>query len=1410
MSPTTPSCNRDAIASAPMQPSLRAVSDLHWRTDVEAHVDSVNKIFHNALKTHCPKKKNGPKKAFMSDELWSMRRLKLRLKKQVHSYQRTLGRDFLTNFFLAWKKHTDAGTYMMSTPAVACPFECSLRCRSLRVGAQLWRHGHALKTQLHKAKKQALADQLQRLPSLHSASEILRTVKPFMGSSNALKRGPRPLPFVLDETGMPCPSPEAALTRWIHFFMNMEGGERIDEVRQRQMWIENLQSLTTAHLDVPIHEVPTLVELEAAFRRVKRGKASGPDQLPSELFHCFPADTAKQCYSILLKTALQGQECLLHKGGTLIPLWKGKGDMGQCSSFRSILLSSHFGKTLHRTLRLKQADVYETYIHHQQLGGRRATPVTLGTHQARAFLRHNKNLGRPTALLFLDLAEAFYRVIRPLAISGVLSDEVIATMAQRLHLGPEVLTELQALLTAPSAIEEADLPLHAQRAIRAIHCDTHFTLRGQHDCCRTTLGSRPGDAFADVVFGYLWAKVLRNLQQQMEVLDLCERVPLEGQPTWFQGHNEAPEQCVSFLGPCWCDDLCVCMSSNTLDNLQKKAAAISGLLLDLCRTHGMSPNLNKGKTEIMFSMRGPGQRTFRRTWFGPNSKRTFPVLGETGSFDIPIVSSYRHLGGMLHHTGELKQEIRRRIAICHQAFTQHRKLLFQNVAISLPKRVELFRCLVLSKFLFATDSWVIGDQRTKNCLHASILRLYKRLLKIPADARVQDDWVLAQTGLPSPTELLRASRLRYLRTLIKAGDVTQWGLLNLDSDWKHLVEDDLRWMHLQLSNSSPLLPPEQHVAQWLDILTTQPNYWKRLVGRALSHAIGQRTNTFKVAQAHMDLFDHLRSAGLDVPTPHRRKLPGEDAFGCMACGISCRTRAGEAAHMFRTHGFTHPVRSLFQASQCAICLMEYHTLGRLKMHLIRSTRCRQSWHALRAAQQPMPGIGSLHDEELMRQHDGLLPPLRAEGPNRDFAGRSDFSLIHEELYEDLALAILHATDLEELRVALVACIRDSPISWTYCAATLAELSRVLEQEGQDLGSLPWTEALRVVDALRRSGSWAFLSEETFVPEEHFHDLAQLENVCGDVRWSSEQFDIPRLWGKHRIVLHAFAGRRRPGDFQFYLDRILGQCEDGVFIHAVSMDIIYDNELGDASRRSTQEFWFWGIECSWVVGFLGGPPCESWSKARGATLADKSDRRGPRIIRTASELWGKDALGLKELAQISIGNDLLLFSILCIYRLALRGGLAVLEHPAEPEDVDAASIWRLQILILLTHFPGIEVLHLMQGHFGAPTPKPTNLLCLNLPSLAAALRPPMCSEWTATQAYCNWFAGWRQLGYFSTERVPTCVMPCAGSVLFYPCQRSSSCCTASRCSQLLGPLQGADRTEFFSPLLDRTSQGSTDQ
>jgi len=67
---------------------------------------------------------------------------------------------------------------------------------------------------------------------------------------------------------------------------------------------------------------------------------------------------------------------------------------------------------------------------------------------------------------------------------------------------------------------------------------------------------------------------------------------------------------------------------------------------------------------------------------------------------VQVVSSYSHLGGLIHHKHDNTAEIRRRIAIAQATFTQHRKTLLQNAALSLKRRVELFRSLVLSRLLY--------------------------------------------------------------------------------------------------------------------------------------------------------------------------------------------------------------------------------------------------------------------------------------------------------------------------------------------------------------------------------------------------------------------------------------------------------------------------------------------------------------------------------------------------------------------------------------------------------------------------------------------------------------------------------------------------------------------------------------
>ena len=68
-----------------------------------------------------------------------------------------------------------------------------------------------------------------------------------------------------------------------------------------------------------------------------------------------------------------------------------------------------------------------------------------------------------------------------------------------------------------------------------------------------------------------------------------------------------------------------------------------------------------------------------------------------------------------------------------------------------------------------------------------------------------------------------------------------------------------------------------------------------------------------------------------------------------------------------------------------------------------------------------------------------------------------------------------------------------------------------------------------------------------------------------------------------------------------------------------------------------------------------------------------------------------------------------------------GGIGIVEHPAEPEEENAAAIWKLPIVQALLAAPGVTRRRLAQGLFGAPSPKPTDLLVINLPALALELR-----------------------------------------------------------------------------------------
>ena len=159
---------------------------------------------------------------------------------------------------------------------------------------------------------------------------------------------------------------------------------------------------------------------------------------------------------------------------------------------------------------------------------------------------------------------------------------------------------------------------------------------------------------------------------------------------------------------------------------------------------------------------------------------------------------------------------------------------------------------------------------------------------------------------------------------------------------------------------------------------------------------------------------------------------------------------------------------------------------------------------------------------------------------------------------------------------------------------------------------------------------------------------------------------------------------------------------------------------------TRDYWQKAALDGFVVAFLAGPPCETWSKARGQGISLDKSKKLPRILRNADHLWGLPSLALKELVQVLTGNQLLTFTL-----LMQTGGCGVLEHPAEPDDDMAASIWKVPAVLALFQAPGVGRHRLAQGLFGAPSAKATDLMTINLPDIVHDLR-----QWMIRRENCH--------------------------------------------------------------------------
>ena len=140
---------------------------------------------------------------------------------------------------------------------------------------------------------------------------------------------------IKDENGNVMVNSEAVLKRWKEYF-------------EKLMNEENSRDPRTEEAEVVNEEVNCVSreEIKNALRRMKKGKAAGPDELPIEVWKCM-GEMEKKFLTRPFNRLLMGERMLEEwRRSVLIPLYKNRGNAHCCGNYRGLFLCSFYSTKL--------------------------------------------------------------------------------------------------------------------------------------------------------------------------------------------------------------------------------------------------------------------------------------------------------------------------------------------------------------------------------------------------------------------------------------------------------------------------------------------------------------------------------------------------------------------------------------------------------------------------------------------------------------------------------------------------------------------------------------------------------------------------------------------------------------------------------------------------------------------------------------------------------------------------------------------------------------------------------------------------------------------------------------------------------------------------------------------------------
>ena len=943
------------------------LKSIPWELDVNLHAQIVQDALYAILCSVAPVDARGPASSYVPDAAWRIRESRQTLKKLTRWRKAEYGVAVLREPFALWRGTAcspDDTTLRVSKPVLLY----EMIAAAVKVSTD------RIRRLIRDCKNEKLGDIAKQVGKISPAS-IFRRLKELRLGARQPKTWKNSLPRLRGQDGQLVNGRIELDRAWLTYFGEMEMGELANTT-------DYIARTTSAafqdvYFEPQLALIPTLSDIERLCRSTKTDKAAGLDRIPGELLKGCASRMATTLQPLFTKAVLRGRQPVQWRGGMLIEALKKAGMGASLSGHRSLFVGSVVGKTYHRFIRTKIIDKTENTLRDTHFGARRGATVTQASHIAVLYESAQAKRKCSSALLFMDAKSAYYCVIRQLVYGSRpgTEDNVVHKIMRHFQLPSTVWEELLETISSGGLFAQCGLSDHVAQLTKDLHDASFFVTRHAAGdvVMETQLGSRPGESIADIIFAWILHRVLDRIEVALADRGCCDFIEAgDARDLWEAAEGGR----TPILGPIWADDGAFMASHRDPEELWRRAQGLAHGVVQTFFESGLTPNLEKGKSELMLTLRGPKSRDLQKRIFADGCRTMELSLGHWGIKQLRLVTEYIHLGCVLDRGASLKFEALRRIARAQGAFQEHRRRLYQNPSIPLPTRGVLFTAMVEST-MFNLEVWADHHGAAWEKLRAGHLKLLKRLVArdLPNDkllsARASD--LVVATEHPPLEILLRGKRLRYLLTLVRGAPNVLWALLHLEQTWQSSCRSDVMWLIDHADGQWPTFG-EAYWPEWWCLLRDHPN----VVRRAVATATRAATATFALTGTFKRLGDALLRDAYRM-YPGAFSLEGGGVWLCGPCRKTFRRKAHLACHLCKAHRRPAECRFFTTGAICTACGKDFQSEARLQRHLGYSKCC---WEAVRAsgrtASVVAPGIGSWEWKQQQRDRPILHPPVLAD------------------------------------------------------------------------------------------------------------------------------------------------------------------------------------------------------------------------------------------------------------------------------------------------------------------------------------------------------------------------------------------------------------------------------------------------